>query len=142
MATTDSDARCSECEAVGEHEVWCCLAAPAEEFRPLPESEWYAVAVDGRRFRFTLSPTGRMEVMIMTTNKNMDLAITRAKEMGRLSRRGDVTLAEEAQRDVDQLVGYWHEGRWCWPAPVLDAYDPTVQRRTGHHAAPCGTVQS
>lgn len=57
--------------------------------------------------------------------RRLDQAITVAREYARLSARGDATLAEQAARTIDDLVGRWQwiAGRYAmrWPAAVRSA---------------------
>jgi len=49
----------------------------------------------------------------------MDRALTVAEEYRRLVERGDVVLAEQARRTIDELCGRWVDGTWTYPANVV-----------------------
>jgi len=46
----------------------------------------------------------------MTTNRRLDQAMTAAREYRRLTGMGDVTLAGETRRTIEELVGYYDAG--------------------------------
>lgn len=70
----------------------------------------------------------------MTRTVTLDRATALATEARSLSLDGRVVEAEQAMRMIDELVGYWHAGRWCWPAPVMQSWDPTRHYTSGHPA--------
>jgi hypothetical protein len=59
--------------------------------------------------------------MTTTYDRNLDRALVLADEYLSLSERGDVTLAGEAARTIDDLVGHWSdETTFVWPAEVAE----------------------
>lgn len=55
----------------------------------------------------------------MTPEKRMSLAMVEARRMVEFGRRGDVVMAQQAQRTIDDLVGRYVDGRFCLPIKVL-----------------------
>lgn len=59
-----------------------------------------------------------------------DAALEAARTYRRLVARGDVVLADGAERDIDMLVGHWADHRtFVWPAPIADAAGVPMIRR-------------
>lgn len=55
--------------------------------------------------------------------KNMDLALTVAREHVRLSQAGHWGPEhDQMKRSIDELVGYWNEGQFVWPNNVTRAW--------------------
>jgi hypothetical protein len=57
----------------------------------------------------------------MTTAKAIDLAMGEARQYRGYSERGDVVLARETRRTIDELAGRRVAGRWVLPQCVADA---------------------
>jgi hypothetical protein len=55
----------------------------------------------------------------MTPKKCMSLALNEARRMVEFGRRGDAIMAQQAQRTIDDLVGRYVDGRFCWPSKLL-----------------------
>jgi hypothetical protein len=55
------------------------------------------------------------------SSNNFDLAMGEAKRYAAKRAIGDVVLAREIRRTIDDLVAYRHEGRWVLPTPVAQA---------------------
>ena len=59
----------------------------------------------------------------MTPQKRISLAMVEARRMIEYGRRGDVVMARQVQRTIDDLVGQYVDGRFCLPVKVLREID-------------------
>lgn len=69
-------------------------------------------------------------------SKNVERALILAREARSYERDGRVVEADEADRTIDDLVGYWAaDGVWSWPRPVREARYGACSRPRGHTTA-------
>lgn len=59
----------------------------------------------------------------MTPQKRMSLALNEARRMVQFGRHGDVVMAQQAKRTIEDLVGRYVDGRFCLPVKVLREVD-------------------